>query len=1194
MKTGIMFLWCFLLLPEVLMGGLLPCGRFERDGANGFSSADVQAFYPFWGHADVQGDVDLDGRISVLDLLSMETCVPFLGPGLLGQYYGFHEGSEGFALSYPDFSALPAPVVVKAVDRLNHDEWAPFLNSEMWVNFAAVFTGYLWVPDPGAYTFRLQGHRGMKLFLNDTLVMGFEDNWNRIIEATVSLETGLIPLRLEFFTADHAGKLVFSWSSTGGTIGPEMQLVNEAYLYHQPGVIPPHASTDFFLRASEPSGSSVSNPAPELSLYFFGAQPPLTVIPEGGEALVLQDGRFSGFWPLARGLNTTRFQVTDAQGRNGSVAYHLTYAPTQSYPSGIKASLYAMDWTLAPLPDLASLRPFAVETISHIQLNGETLGSLPVGSRVLAVLRGYLRIDAPGWYQFRIDQTGVFLINGEEVCGLNGSFRNQWEPYGEVYLEAGAHDFEVRTGEVWQGPQMTLYWTPPGGQEEVIPPSRFSHDVAVHVAEPAFQAANQSSNGRVASGCLAEYLFVQGATAEDTSGNHFDLLIHPEGKPREPQGLTLPIAGGAFSEQGGVHSAHRVSQTGRFSLEVEFIWEGSIPEDWRDHNLFSIWQSSGYPLAGLQVRNHHLEFLVRDQEDWERDLSVYHADFLEEWQGQRVHVLATWDDSVGRLYLNGQLVAQDAADPRLLEWDKVAWLAVGNPTPFWIWDDPSTDQRHFPGTILCAALYDRALSAAEVQQNYQSNQSHLTLPQALPDPGVVTFPLATATEDQLIQAQHVLKRASFGPTRETINAVLAQGPEAFLSQQLTDEAIDESDLMTALEAMNLKPESTYTGFAYEMLARTVLSPKQLREKMTQFWENHFNTQIEKVDHPAAEARENRGFRQRAFGSFKDLLLWSAMGYPMTVYLDNVHNIVGAANENYAREIFELHAFGANNGYTQEDIMEASRCFTGWSVHRGEFHFNPGLHDYGEKVIPSLGLVIPAGGGLVDGMMLIDAIVENEHCAALIAWKLCQFFVADEPPASVVQAVQQTFQATHGEMVPVLTTLFNHPDFLSNPAYRMNKVKTPLEFVASALRLVEGFPEPSSMIWYLDRMGQRLFDYPFPTGFEEAGDYWVNTNALLYRWNFIHDLLSNRGDSTNSFTDWPRFFASMTPQTAQEILDGFESLVTHGQQASGARALIEEHLTQGQPGSFTLDAETIDQEVRQTMSLYLRLPEFNAQ
>ena len=273
-------------------------------------------------------------------------------------------------------------------------------------------------------------------------------------------------------------------------------------------------------------------------------------------------------------------------------------------------------------------------------------------------------------------------------------------------------------------------------------------------------------------------------------------------------------------------------------------------------------------------------------------------------------------------------------------------------------------------------------------------------------------------------------------------------------------------------------------------------------------------------------------------------------------------------------------------------MEAARCFTGWSVRDGKFYFDAGRHDYGEKNL--LGLTIPAGGGISDGLQLIDHLVQRSQTADFITWKLCQLLVDDDPPADVTAAASATFQATNGDIEQTLMTILNHARFRTDLAYRGNKVKTPLEFLTSVVRLTETYPVANAMSRYLEDMGMELFDFADPTGFAEEGVAWIDTNAMLVRWNLTNDLSSNRGGADTFGVDIKNLIQKYGPVTSSELLDFFEDLTVHTFQAPGTRAIAESWMTDDNPGGFVLTDEILDTRVRQTLGLYLRLPELNKQ
>jgi uncharacterized protein (DUF1800 family) len=250
---------------------------------------------------------------------------------------------------------------------------------------------------------------------------------------------------------------------------------------------------------------------------------------------------------------------------------------------------------------------------------------------------------------------------------------------------------------------------------------------------------------------------------------------------------------------------------------------------------------------------------------------------------------------------------------------------------------------------------------------------------------------------------------------------------------------------------------------------------------------------------------------------------------MLFYLDNFRSVDPAAsgrlenrfggqagrprglNENYARELMELHTLGVDGRYTQHDVTEVARCFTGWSIRAPRegagFVFRGRLHDNGPKVV--LGVTIPAGGGIEDGMKVLDILAHHPSTARFISKKLAMRFVADHPPPSLIERMAHTFVRKDGDLRAVLETMFNSPEFWSEGAYRA-KLKSPLEMVASAVRILGADVDfASALNFQLAQLGQPLYRKQEPTGYTNAGGEWVNSAALLARMNFAIALAGNR-------------------------------------------------------------------------------------
>jgi uncharacterized protein (DUF1800 family) len=308
------------------------------------------------------------------------------------------------------------------------------------------------------------------------------------------------------------------------------------------------------------------------------------------------------------------------------------------------------------------------------------------------------------------------------------------------------------------------------------------------------------------------------------------------------------------------------------------------------------------------------------------------------------------------------------------------------------------------------------------------------------------------------------------------------------------------------------------------LFRAILSNRQLEEQLVDFWYNHFNVFIDKgSDRFLVPSYEREAIRPRVLAHFRDLLEATALSPAMLFYLDNWESVapesqraakgkqVRGLNENYARELMELHTLGVDGGYTQKDVTEVARCFTGWTIRApregGGFFFNEKVHDKGPKVV--LGVTIPAGGGKEDGEKVLDILANHPSTARFVSRKLAQRFIADDPPPELVEKMAKTFHDTHGDIRAVLKTAFTSKEFFSQGAYRA-KVKSPFEMIVSALRATGAdvdfvFPLGNR----LTQLGEPLYRKLEPTGYSNLGSEWMNSSSLLTRMNFALDLAQNR-------------------------------------------------------------------------------------
>ncbi|HLH43906.1 MAG TPA: DUF1800 domain-containing protein [Bryobacteraceae bacterium] len=412
--------------------------------------------------------------------------------------------------------------------------------------------------------------------------------------------------------------------------------------------------------------------------------------------------------------------------------------------------------------------------------------------------------------------------------------------------------------------------------------------------------------------------------------------------------------------------------------------------------------------------------------------------------------------------------------------------------------------------LLCAASW---ISAGAIRQNRPSDYGQFE---------------KKLSKDQAIL--HALDRLTFGPKPGDVAAVKKMGLEAWIDLQLHPEKIPENpELEKQVQALaqNSKQgkQAAPAQYAQEKIYRAVYSNRQLQEVLVDFWFNHFNVDMSKgADRNLTPAYEREAIRPNVLGKFRDLLEATATSPAMLFYLDNWQSVApdtprrAAAkkqtrglNENYARELMELHTLGVDGGYTQKDVTEVARCFTGWTIDRpnqaGTFLYNDRTHDKGEKIV--LGVTIPAGGGKEDGEKVLDILAHHRSTARFISKKLAQRFVADDPPPALIDRMAQAFQDSDGDIRAVLTVMFGSKEFFSQGAFRA-KVRTPLETVVGAVRATGArVDSAAAMVNQIGNLGEPLYRKIEPTGYSNLNGEWVNSSALLARMNFAMQLGENR-------------------------------------------------------------------------------------
>lgn len=326
-------------------------------------------------------------------------------------------------------------------------------------------------------------------------------------------------------------------------------------------------------------------------------------------------------------------------------------------------------------------------------------------------------------------------------------------------------------------------------------------------------------------------------------------------------------------------------------------------------------------------------------------------------------------------------------------------------------------------------------------------------------------------------------------------------------------ALASPDLRRRIQIFNGSVQVVNQDLSEAKLLRAVYSNRQLEEVLTDFWYNHFNVFLDKgADRYMVTSYERDVIRPHVLGHFKDLLVATAESPAMLFFLDNWQSRGPDArpnarrqglNENYGRELMELHTLGVDGGYTQKDVTEVARCFTGWTIREprlgGGFEYNDRIHDKGEKHV--LGVTIPAGGGMNDGLKVLDILAHHPSTAHFISKNLAIRFVSDNPPESLVEKMAQTFLKTDGDLREVMRTMLNASEFW-DPANFRSKIKSPFEMVVSAVRAVNGDIDfAQNLMGQLNQLGEPLYRKLEPTGYSNAGADWANSASLLARMNF---------------------------------------------------------------------------------------------
>jgi uncharacterized protein (DUF1800 family) len=414
----------------------------------------------------------------------------------------------------------------------------------------------------------------------------------------------------------------------------------------------------------------------------------------------------------------------------------------------------------------------------------------------------------------------------------------------------------------------------------------------------------------------------------------------------------------------------------------------------------------------------------------------------------------------------------------------------------------------------------------------------------------------------------VVRRATYGARASDVADVRRLGYQRWLNDQVQAERIDdaahEADVAARWPSLALGPTelaglnagTLISDLQSATIYRAAFSRRQLRERMVEFWTDHFSIDINKVGYlKLVDDREV--IRRHALGTFGDLVRASAKSPAMLAYLDQNLSRSGAPNENYARELMELHTLGVDGGYTQQDVTELARVLTGWTfTGAGVFSFNPSRHDWGAKTV--LGLTIPAGSpslgaqGVREGEQVIDMLLNHPSTGRFLARKLLRWFVTPEPTDAQVEAIAGAYRATGGDIKRMVRATLNEGWIARAPL----KLKRPFHLVASALRATNPvIANLEGTRGQLRTLGQPLFQWETPDGFPDLMEYWVGN--ITPRWSFANALAASNS-ATTLRVNVDAYLAG-TPDAA---LDRLNAELFAGELAPATRAQLRSYLTGG--------------------------------
>ncbi len=416
-------------------------------------------------------------------------------------------------------------------------------------------------------------------------------------------------------------------------------------------------------------------------------------------------------------------------------------------------------------------------------------------------------------------------------------------------------------------------------------------------------------------------------------------------------------------------------------------------------------------------------------------------------------------------------------------------------------------------------------------------------------------------------ANRLLRRATYGPTPADVAAIKALGYQGWLSQQLKWSRIQDTAVQASVASLypllagtadtiyTTDLNTATTQLQQATLYRSAYSQRQLYERMVEFWSDHFNIYVGKVGYlKIIDDREV--IRKHALGRFGDMVKASSKSPAMLAYLDQTASRVGRPNQNYARELMELHTLGVDGGYTQQDVAELSRVLTGWTTKgRGDFNFDPNGHDWGAKTV--MGMTIPAGSpsqgqlGMQEGEKVIDMLIAHPSTARFISTKMLRWLLSSEPTSSQISTITGVYRSTGGDISAMVRAILNDAWIAASPA----RYKRPYHYLVSAMRALSATVTSTDPVnRQLATMGQSLFIWDTPDGYPDTIEYW--SGGIAPRWLFANVIANYK--TTAITVDAAPFLTG----GAEGTMVAIEQRVFAGEMAPATRASIKAYLAAG--------------------------------